>query len=220
MGTPLFSSPEILTKNIFSEKSDSWAVGIVLFHLCCLKLPFHEKSYRRIIESIKSKSPGHIPPQFGPNLQRVISRLLDKDPGRRASVSEVLEMPFVKQLGVERKRGSMMIHKGKSCEFNISQKSLKTDFENIKIYKNSNFMTKDVLEKLEDEKNWDSDSNLLEVNESIVIENKNDEHMGKQLKNEDIHWLRERMSIAGSIKTSSRQMPFTDFSNQRTESDK
>ena len=220
MGTPLFSSPEILTKNEFSEKSDAWAVGVILYQLCCLKLPFSEKSYRRIIEAIKSKSTGPIPPHYSTDLQTIISRLLKKDPSKRASVHDILDLPFVK--GLEqmdaKDKGDQ---KGKSCDFNISQKSLKTDFENCKIYKNSNFMTKDVLEKLENEKNWESESGIQDVNESMVIEKKNDQFMGEQLKSEDIAWLRERMSIAGSVKISAKNTPFSfDTRDSPTESDK
>jgi NIMA (never in mitosis gene a)-related kinase len=229
MGTPLFSSPEILTKNEFSEKSDAWAVGVILYHLCCLRLPFSEKSYRRIIEAIKTKSPGPIPPQYSTDLQTIISRLLDKNPETRASVHDILNMSFVKNLGDIDNPSSFKTQKEKSCDFKISQKSLKNDFENLRIYKNSNFMSKDVLEKLEKERNWDSESdsnsnsnsNMLEMNESMVIENKNDSTMGNQLRNEDINWLRERMSVAGSLKTSIRKLHTNfDVKGAPTESDK
>lgn len=223
MGTPLFSSPEILTKNEFSEKSDAWAVGVILYHLCCLKLPFSEKSYRRMIEAIKTKSPGPIPPQYSTHLQTIISRLLDKNPKTRASVHDILEIPFVKGLREKTKKSTFKAQKERSCDFKISQKSLKNDFENLRIFKNSNFMTKDIIEKLEKERNWgsDSESNMLEMNESMVIENKNDSTMGKQLCNEDINWLRERMSVAGSIKASIKKLHTNfDVKQMHTESDK
>jgi serine/threonine protein kinase len=208
MGTPLFSSPEILIKNEFSEKSDAWAVGVILHQLCSLKLPFSEKSYRRIIEAIKSKSAGPIPPQYSIELQRIISKLMQKDPQKRASIDDILNMEFVQKLIKESQNNKGNLQKGKSCEFHISQRSLKNDFENCKIYKNSNFMTKDIIEKLENEKNWGSESAIQEMNESMVIEKKNDYSMGNQLKNEDILWLRERMSIAGSVKISAKNMMF------------
>ena len=208
MGTPLFSSPEILIQNEFSEKSDAWALGVILHQLCCLKLPFAEKSYRRMIEAIKTKSPGPIPPQYSVELQRIISNLMRKDPSKRASIGDILNMKFVKEVIEKNHHKLDKMQKGKSCEFHISQRSLKNDFENCKIYKNSNFMTKEVLEKLENEKNWGSESGTIEMNESMVIENKNDDSMGKQLKHEDILWLRERMSIAGSVKISAKNMMF------------
>ena len=206
MGTPLFSSPEILINNQFSEKSDAWALGVILHQLCCLKLPFSEKSYRRIIEAIKTKSAGPIPPQYSTELQTIISKLMMKDPERRASIDDILNMNFVKNWIQNSQSSNGKLQKGKSCEFHISERSLKNDFENCKIYKNSNFMTKEIIEKLENEKNWGSDSGIQEMNESMVIEKKNDDSMGKQLKNEDILWLRERMSIAGSVKISAKNM--------------
>ena len=219
MGTPLFSSPEILTNNEFSEKSDAWALGVILFQLCSLCLPFSEKSYRRIIEAIKEKSPGPIPPQYSPHLQKIVSKLLQKNPNKRASIHDILKMEFVsKIINKNLQKRESRIEKGKSCDFQISAKSLKTDFENCKIYKNSNFMTKEVLEKLENEKNWENDSGLQDFNESMVIENKNDKSMGQQLKNEDINWLRERMSIAGSVKFSVKNL-IPNFDAKKTPSD-
>lgn len=199
MGTPLFSSPETIAKNQFSEKSDAWAVGVVLHQLCCLKLPFSGKSYRKTLDAIQHGSPGPIPAQYSPELQTIISWLLAKDPERRASVRDILDMPFVRRLTSSGNSNSDS-GKGKSCQFQISQRSLRNDFDNCKIYKNSNFMTKEVLDRLENSR-WDSESVPDELAESMVIDKKNDQFMGKQLHQDDIAWLRERMSMAGSVKT-------------------
>lgn len=196
MGTPLFSPPETLSKNQFSEKSDAWAVGVVLYQLCCLKLPFSGKSYRKTLDAIQHESPGPIPPQYTPELQTIVSRLLIKDPLQRASVRDILEMPFVQRLTQNPETDS---DRDQSCQFHISQRSLRADFDNCKIYKNSNFMTKDVLDRLENTQ-WEAQSTPDDLAESMVIEKKNDKSLGKQLRQDDIAWLRERMSMAGSVK--------------------
>lgn len=40
VGTPYYLSPEILEARPYSYKSDVWAVGILLYEMCCLKPPF------------------------------------------------------------------------------------------------------------------------------------------------------------------------------------
>ena len=43
-GTPFFSSPEILAKRTYSYQNDIWSLGVSIYHLAALKLPFKGKS--------------------------------------------------------------------------------------------------------------------------------------------------------------------------------
>lgn len=43
-GTVAYCSPERFTDNPNSEKEDSWALGITLYHLATLDVPFKSKS--------------------------------------------------------------------------------------------------------------------------------------------------------------------------------
>lgn len=40
VGSPLYMSPEALKDNIYSEKSDIWSLGIILFEMLTGKVPF------------------------------------------------------------------------------------------------------------------------------------------------------------------------------------
>ena len=40
IGTPYYLSPEMVEGKPYSTKADIWALGVILYQLCALKLPF------------------------------------------------------------------------------------------------------------------------------------------------------------------------------------
>ncbi len=40
VGTPYYLSPEMVEGKSYSTKADIWALGVILYQLCSLKLPF------------------------------------------------------------------------------------------------------------------------------------------------------------------------------------
>jgi serine/threonine protein kinase len=40
IGTPYYLSPEMVEGKSYSTKADIWALGVILYQLCALKLPF------------------------------------------------------------------------------------------------------------------------------------------------------------------------------------
>jgi serine/threonine protein kinase len=41
VGTPLYTSPEVLKKQPFDFKVDMWALGCLLYYMACLEPPFN-----------------------------------------------------------------------------------------------------------------------------------------------------------------------------------
>ena len=39
-GTPLYLSPELIENRPYNEKTDLWSMGIILYELASLRLPF------------------------------------------------------------------------------------------------------------------------------------------------------------------------------------
>lgn len=39
-GTPLYLSPELVENQPYNEKTDIWSLGIILYEMACLRLPF------------------------------------------------------------------------------------------------------------------------------------------------------------------------------------
>ena len=123
--------------------------------------------------------------------------LLVKDPSKRSSVSELLEQNWIRAKMAEFNQNKMQKLKDMgSLNLKLSDRSLKKDFEGCRFYKNSNFINPEDLEKLQGLMEREES---LDMEESLVLENKNDVAMGKNFNQEDINWLRERMSVAGSV---------------------
>lgn len=39
-GTPLYLSPELLNQNVYNDKVDNWAIGILTYEMLIGKIPF------------------------------------------------------------------------------------------------------------------------------------------------------------------------------------
>ena len=51
-GTPLYSSPELLKKRKYTEKVDTWAIGVMLYEMLVGLTPFHSHEMRDLIAKI------------------------------------------------------------------------------------------------------------------------------------------------------------------------
>ena len=40
IGTPIYLSPELCERKRYTEKSDVWALGVVLYEMCAYRFPF------------------------------------------------------------------------------------------------------------------------------------------------------------------------------------
>jgi len=51
-GTPLYSSPQLLKKRGYSEKVDTWAMGVLLYEMLVGVTPFHSFEMKDLIAKI------------------------------------------------------------------------------------------------------------------------------------------------------------------------
>ena len=64
VGTPLYLSPEILQDEPYNQKTDIWALGVLLYEMAALQPPFKESDLRRLGRLIcRSKYPP-LPDQY------------------------------------------------------------------------------------------------------------------------------------------------------------
>lgn len=94
-GTPLYVSPELLSGQLYDEKVDLWAVGMLGFEMITGSIPFSIKSERDLVKIIESKIV--FPKWMGAEAVNFLKMLLEKDPQKRKGMEELIEHPFLHQ---------------------------------------------------------------------------------------------------------------------------
>jgi len=96
VGTPSYLSPEICKNHPYGIKADVWSLGVVLYELACLKVPFHAGNLPAMALMICTSEPKPVPDEYGSELSVLVKALLQKEPNNRPMVSAVLQRPYVR----------------------------------------------------------------------------------------------------------------------------
>ncbi|KAG5995272.1 hypothetical protein E4U54_002890 [Claviceps lovelessii] len=101
-GSPAFMPPELCGKHqqVSGKAADIWSMGVTLFCLKYGKIPFNRSSVLEIYEAIKSDDP-FIPEGEDADFVDLMSRILEKDPGKRITMPELREHPWVTRGGTD-----------------------------------------------------------------------------------------------------------------------
>jgi len=103
-GTLHFMAPELCKKtpgisdSVLGVTADLWSLGVTLYCVTYLKLPFFEKNIIELINAIEAKPHTHLKSrEISEELNDLIDRLLDKSPKTRLTLSEIKEHKFLKK---------------------------------------------------------------------------------------------------------------------------
>lgn len=96
VGTPYYMSPELISEDNYTHKSDIWALGCIVYELCKLAPPFNAQNLHSLGNKIKEGRYTPIPSQYSTELQRMIDMCLQRDPAKRPDTAQLLQMPYVK----------------------------------------------------------------------------------------------------------------------------
>lgn len=98
VGTPKYLSPEEVSGlGRYTDKCDIWALGNVLYELCSHKhrTPFFKaKNFPDLVRAVSTEEPPELPDHVG-ELREVCRTLLDKDPEKRPSASDLLSSDII-----------------------------------------------------------------------------------------------------------------------------
>lgn len=83
VGTLHYLAPEALRGRPADERSDLWALGVMLYEMATGSLPFQGKTSFELTSGILREPPSPFPERVPPGLRGVIQRCLVKEPGER-----------------------------------------------------------------------------------------------------------------------------------------
>jgi len=96
VGTPYYLSPEIVENKPYSFKSDIWSLGVLLYEMVCLKMPFDASSLPMLYVKIIRGAYNPVPNCFTKDLRSLLNNLLSVDSEKRPGINDILRMPYVK----------------------------------------------------------------------------------------------------------------------------
>lgn len=97
IGTPYYLSPEICDGKSYNSKTDIWSLGCILYELCTLKHAFDADNLNQLLMNIIRGRHAPIPSGFSGELRSLINSLLEKDPAKRPTINDVLQVPLIKK---------------------------------------------------------------------------------------------------------------------------
>ena len=97
VGTPYYLSPEIVENKKYNAKSDIWSLGVVLYELAALQVPFSGSNLPQLVINITRGSFAAAPAHFSKELHQLINSMLQQNPSQRPTVQKLLREPVTAQ---------------------------------------------------------------------------------------------------------------------------
>ena len=135
VGTPYYMSPEMMgTMEKYGEKSDIWALGVVLYQLCNFKVPFTAKGYLELAKNISVNDYAQLNPKYSSELRKLISCMLNKEPDKRPSAEALCNHGPV--------RDKLLDYKEKKYKDFVKREDLRLDRREADIKKREQYVLK------------------------------------------------------------------------------
>ncbi|KAL3980110.1 protein cornichon [Sarotherodon galilaeus] len=96
-GTPYYMSPEVLSHQGYDCKSDIWALGCLLYQMCCLTHAFQAPNFLSVVMKIVEGDTPALPAAYSPDLNSVMRSMLQKQPTSRPTAAEMLKSRFMEE---------------------------------------------------------------------------------------------------------------------------
>ena len=95
VGTPYYLSPEIVQDKPYSFKSDIWSLGILLYEMTVLKMPFEASSLPMLSLKIVKGTYSTIPMSVSKDLRALIQSILQVKIENRPNIYQLLRHKLV-----------------------------------------------------------------------------------------------------------------------------
>ena len=89
VGTPLYMAPEQIAGAGYTEKSDVWSLGCIVYEMAALRPPFDAHTQVELSRCIREGKFARIPEEYSSDLHRVICWMLQLQKVRPSAVAQV-----------------------------------------------------------------------------------------------------------------------------------
>jgi len=96
-GTPYYLAPELWENKKYSKKADVWSVGVLLYEMLALKRPYTAQNMRGLMEKVLEGKFPPTPSHYSKEMQGLVAFILDRDPDKRPSMSQILQHSYMKE---------------------------------------------------------------------------------------------------------------------------
>ncbi|CDW91817.1 protein kinase [Stylonychia lemnae] len=149
VGTPFYLAPEIWEGKPYTEKSDIWSLGVILYEMCTFLKPFQANTEDELREKVLKEKYKDTPEELivSKELREIIKKLLRKNPIHRPTIKDILLFQSVrqkaKQLKFELPASQIMLKNlpNQTIVKSVPSSSLQTS--NYGTMNNQKFMMKD-----------------------------------------------------------------------------
>ena len=206
IGTPFYFSPEIINGEKYDYKSDLWSLGIILYQMMTLRLPFDSNNFATLsMKIIKGEYNKNIN-GYSKELKEICFGLLNIDKKKRLSLEEILNKKIIQDYIYNKKNktshnNDLNDKKILRTSLNISRKFSSTVEKNFNQIKTQNF--KDILESHKKTNSNLINKNLYSLNNISNIKNdkfENKNHIfNNYTKNKNIKKVRNKIKSLDQI---------------------
>lgn len=132
-GTPGYVAPELLFLEKYGTKADMWSLGVITYILLGGYPPFYAETNKELIRMTKRgefKFHEEHWGDIGTDVKDMISSMLVKNPAKRASASDVLAHPWMKQDRKKLQRVSLVSSQDR-LKAHVARQRLKKAFHGV-----------------------------------------------------------------------------------------
>lgn len=95
IGTPYYLSPEMCENKPYDFRADIWGLGVVLYEVLALEIPFSAPDIPSLVMKICKQEPRPVSHAYSSDLRNLLKSMLAKRPEDRPSSAEIVALPHV-----------------------------------------------------------------------------------------------------------------------------
>ncbi|XP_068280796.1 serine/threonine-protein kinase PAK 4 [Nyctibius grandis] len=101
VGTPYWMAPELISRLPYGPEVDIWSLGVMVIEMVDGEPPYFNEPPLKAMKMIRDNLPPKLKNahKVSPSLKGFLERMLVRDPAQRATATELLQHPFLRQAG-------------------------------------------------------------------------------------------------------------------------